>query len=336
MEENFESWNESTSLPDLEAELKKIRKSLRKRNFLIVLTSLVLAAVICFAAVRFAVPALEKRYWDPNTQTYCEFTNDLSLALAAYSELFAPSQIVDHAYGTRTGFATYSLSIQQWGYATRNDRQSATGTLEKGNMTLPDSFWNYCAINTFERACYPAYYNDEEFHRNAREDLERLPDYIIVEAAVSFPEDKSMEEIAQLQESLEEGFLEWVAVRTCGMEEQMYPLMGMKPYVGGLILEEMNEHYPYFDIKLNEDPEYFDDHFKALLQFSLDQQSAGTSIDRVNYLGRNQYEEALSYVEENGVYSYGAYIIAPASELLQLLDSGEASQIWTQNAWIDF
>lgn len=336
MEENFENWNETAPLPDLEAELKKIRRNLRKRNILIVLTSLVLAVAVCFMAVRFAIPALEKRYWDPNAQTYCEFTNDLSLALVAYSELFAPSQVVDHAYGTRTGFATYSIYISQWGLATQNDRQSDTATLEKGQLSLPAGFWEYCAINSFERAGYPAYYNDESFHANARADLERLPDYILVEAAVSFPEDKSMTQIAQLQESLEEGFLEWVAVRTYSMDHQLYPLMGIKPYVGGLILEEMNEHYPYFDIKLNEDPEYFDDHFKSLLQFSLDQLESGTGIDRVNYAERNQYEEALAYVEENGVYSYGAYIIAPASELLELLDNGTASQIWAQNAWIDF
>lgn len=334
MEEMFENWDAPSCLPDMDKELKAMRANLRRRTWKIILTSVVLVIAILFAAVRYVIPALEKQYWDPNTQTYCKYTNDLTLALAAYSELFTPFQIIDHAYGTRTGFATYSVSIHQWDYA-HNSLQGFTASLKQGDLTFPAGFWNYCPANVFERAGYPVYENDAEFHRNVREDLERLPDYILVEAAVSFPEDKSMEDIARLQEALDEGFLEWVAVRTCSMDTQMYPLMGMKPYAGGLILDEANEYYPYFDIKLNDDPEYFDEHFKALLQFSLDHLTSGTSIDRVDDAERYQYEEALAYVEENDVYSYGAYIIAPASELLALLDSGDASQIWPREAWID-
>ena len=65
-----QNWENTPSLAENEKELRKIRRNLRKRNALLVLTSLILAAVLLFAAVRYAVPALESLYWDPRTVSY--------------------------------------------------------------------------------------------------------------------------------------------------------------------------------------------------------------------------------------------------------------------------
>lgn len=70
--ENFEniSWENPPSPAECKKELKKIRGSLRKRNSLIVLTSLVLAAALLFGTVQYGIPALESRYWDPRTVSF--------------------------------------------------------------------------------------------------------------------------------------------------------------------------------------------------------------------------------------------------------------------------
>lgn len=334
MDENFESWN--ASLPDMEEELKAIRKNLQKRNRKIVLTSLVLAAVIFIGTFQFALPALEQQYPNPDRLTICKTAPDMALAVTAYSELFTPSQMVDYVHSTRTGFASYTLSFRVREYADPYDAQYLTATLNKGELTFPTQFWNYCSVNIFDRACYPYYPMSEDFIRSTREDLERLPDYILVEAAVSFSEDLSMESIDDLQESLDKGYIEWVGIRICEEDRQKYPLCGIKPYGGGIVMEDINDVYPYFDIKVQCDPEYFDDHFKTLLQFSLDQCREESYLNIHPQVDASYYEEILSYVEDSGVCSYGAYIVAPAGELLALMDNGIASQIWPQNAWIDF
>lgn len=144
-----------------------------------------------------------------------------------------------------------------------------------------------------------------------------------------------MEELIALQESLADGSIQWAGIRVCGMQEQMYPLCGMKPYATGIIQDFMNENYPYFDIKLEQaDASQLESHFKSLLQFSLDQQQAGTGIDAINTMADSYYTRALEYVETNGIYSYGCYISGPASLFLELLDSGTASQVWIENALI--
>lgn len=337
MDEIFENWNETTPLPDMDVELKKIRKELRKRNLRIVVTCLLLGAALLIGAVKLAIPALEKQYWDPNKRTFNKYSSDLTITMAAYAELFSPSQTISNVYATRTGFASYSLSVQQWHTKDQGDLSYQVASIDKGQLVFPQGFWEMCSANIFERACYPEYDMGDEFNRNTREDISVLPDYIYLQAAVSFTEDMNMEQILELSESLDEGYLEWVAIRTCDTDEQMYPLCGMKPTASGVVWDSVNEYYPYFDIKAEEETgELFEKHFMSLLQFSIDQLEAGKGIEATNYMDISYYQRALDYVEEKGVYSYGAFIVAPARELMELMDSGIASQIWTQDAWIDF
>lgn len=339
MNENFEYWQEPDTAQAAEAELKKIRQTIRRRNVLIILICLLLVGAIALGTVKILIPALEARYPNPGKPTICKTIPDLALTLTAYSELFSPTQMIEYVYSTRTDFATYAVTLRNRGFADPYNTQGSqyfTTTMEKGKLTFAPQFWQHCSVNIFERACYPTYDMGEEFDKRTRENLQRLPDYILVEAAVSFTEDLSMEQIAQLQESLEDGFLEWIGIRSCPPDRQQYPLCGIKPYVGGILLSDANEIYPYFDIKSEEYPESFDDHFKTLLQFTLDRYNDGTALEILPQRSEDYYESILAYVEENGVYSYGAYIIAPAAELLELMDNGTASQIWPQNAWIDF
>ena len=107
--ENLDSmnWENLPSPADYQKELKKIRKSLRKRNAFIVLTSLVLAAVLLLGTVQYAIPALERRYWDPRTVSYgTERGTDLDMVLAAYSDLFCPTTLFQGTQVSHTGFAS--------------------------------------------------------------------------------------------------------------------------------------------------------------------------------------------------------------------------------------
>lgn len=328
-------WESTLLLDTSQTELKQMRKALRRRNLLIVLTSLLLAAALCLGILRFAVPAWEARYWDPNTQTLTKYGSDLTLTMDAYSELFSPTQTVHQVNATRTGFAAYSLSVAQWHVRDRGDISYLSANLEKDTLSFSAGFWEYAPANVFVQACYPEYDMGDEFDRQTRERLTGLPDYIWITAAVSFEQDLSMEELIAMNSSLEAGNIEWLGIRICSMDEQMYPLCGMKPFSGGIVWELMDDTYPSFHIANMGDPEELEAHFMSLLQFSLDRQKAGRGIDVPNGLsGAYYYERALQYVQDNGVYAYGCYLSAPASVFLTLMDSGIASQVWIEDAWI--
>ena len=110
----------------------------------------------------------------------------------------------------------------------------------------------------------------------------------------------------------------------------------MKPYMGGAVLNELNEFYPCFDIKtLDVTAENFEAHFKTLLKFSQDQVDAGRGIPAGPSRYEQYYADVLNYVEEIGIMTYGCYVVCDAGQLLELLDNGTASQIWPVDAWID-
>lgn len=322
------------TVPD--GDIRMVRKSLRRRSTLTVLTSLVLAAAVLVGTVYLGIPAAEKLYWDPDVNTLnIEYTNDLELTMIAYSELFSPSQTVSGVIPERTGFASYSLTVQLWENYGLSDTNFRSATLKRGKLEFPLGFWEYNSANIFERASYPVYEHSTFFHENVRGNLEPLPEYVQVRAAVSFPEDLDMEQLLAFKDSLEGGYIKWVGIRNAPEDQQCYPLCGMKPFMGGKLFDQVNEYYPCFDIKAMETTaENLETHFKALLQFSLDQHSSGTGIDVGMNLYANYYEGVLNYVEENGVMTYGCYLVASPQQLLELLDSGTVSQVWPIDAWI--
>lgn len=330
-------WEEETliSAAPME-EMKQVRKNLRRRNVLIVLTSLVLVAALLLTTVYIGIPAAESRYWDPAQNsygmTYCE---DLELMLAAYTELFCPDVNLVSVTSDRTGFARYDITIQYWDANRGGDSRYAFGTINKGVLDIPQGVLRHCYINIFDRATSPFYPAPKNWKKIVTEKLEQLPEYITVTVAVSFPEDKSMKELLTFRDSLENGSIGWAGIRTAPDTEQLLPLCGMNPFSGGVVRSEINDHYPSFDLTTDSiTPENLATHFQSLLRFSADQVAAGTGIDEKYTIHESYYTQALEYVTENGVYSYGCYVSASPAAILALIESDAVSQVWIEDIWI--
>lgn len=318
-------------------ELKNLRQTLQRRERKTLFRSVLAVAVLMLVLFCAVIPGLEYLLWNPERNTYdIEFTNDLDLTLLAYSELFSPSQMVWHAHPEHTGLGTYTLSVSMYEDFDPSVNQYNTAVLRRGQLEFPQGFWRYLSVNHFDRASYPEYPLSKFTQQYYREKLEALPDYVLVRAAVSFPKDLTMEELIAFSRTLEEANIEWVGIRNAPADQQALPLCGMKPYMGGAIFTEMNAHYPCFDIKtLDVTAEHFENHFKTLLRFSQDQVDAGRGIPAGTNLYQNYYADVLTFVEENGVMTYGCYVVCSADQLLELLDNGTASTILPVDAWID-
>ena len=330
-------WEEEAIIPAGSVEeMKQVRKSLRKRNVLIVLTSLVLVAALALATVFAGIPAAESRYWDPAQNSYgMTHYNDLELMLAAYAELFCPDVNLIGATSDKTGFAKYDITLQYWDANKGGDSRYVFGTIDKGVLDIPQGVLRHCSVNIFDRATYPFYPAGENWKENVTKKLEQLPEYVTVTAAVSFPEDKSMEELLEFRSSLERGYVGWVGIRTAPESEQLLPLCGMNPFVGGVIRTKINDYYPCFDLKQGYcTPESLSAHFQSLLQLSADQVRAGTGIDERYTIHESFYTQVLKYVAENGVYSYGCYVCASPAAILKLIESGAVSSVNIEDIWI--
>lgn len=330
-------WEEKAVIPAAPMEeMKRVRKNLRRRNTLIVLTSLVLVAALLLGTVYIGIPAVEHLYWNPAQNSYgMTYCDDLELMLAAYTEMFCPDVNIVSVTSDRTGFARYDITIQYWDANRGGDSLYAFGMIDKGILDIPQGVLRHCPINIFDRATYPFYPASENWKKNVTEKLEQLPEYITVTAAISFAEDKSMEELLAFGDSLQNGSIGWVGIRTAPETEQFLPLCGMNPFRGGVVRSEINEHYPCFDLTAESvTPENLTAHFHALLQFSADQSAAGTGIDERYTIHESYYTQALEYVSENGIYSYGCYVSASPAAILALIESGAVSSVHIEDIWI--
>lgn len=325
-------WETAEIIEAPQEDMKKVRKNLRRRSTATVLTCFILAAALILGAL-----GVEKLFWDPEVNTHnIEYTNDLALTLIAYSELFSPSQIVTGFVPERTGFASYTLSVQMWENHNMMDINYRTGSLKFNQLEFPSGFWDYESATVFARSSYPVYTMSENQMQHTRENLERLPEYVLIRGRVSFPEDLTMEQLLEFRDSLGEGYIGWVGIRNAPEDRQCYPLCGMKPFMGGIVWDQVNEYYPYFDLKSTEtSAENLETHFKSLLQLSLDQYNSGKGINVGWNMYDNYYEGVLDYVEENGIMTYGCYVVGSPQLFLELLDNCTASQIWIESAWID-
>ncbi|MBR6801084.1 MAG: anti sigma factor C-terminal domain-containing protein [Eubacteriaceae bacterium] len=324
-------------------ELKNVKTKIKRNNLLIVLTSIIAFAAI-YTIGKFAViPFLESRYWSPAENTFdLEYVEDIDLAVSAYSEMFSYNRYIGNIYYEKTGFAKYEIAIQH-GNASTGDIQTFYATSDKGELDIKHEFWGITPANAFANACWPEYPLDEENKQRNYDNLSALPDFITVTAAVSFNEDMDMSEVISLHNDIREddGHIIWIGIRNCAPYEQRYPLFGIAPFIGGYIRDEINELYPYFDVKWVKDEdmtsEILKTHTNSILSLCIDLHEKGlpdafvTGNTELPYL-----EDIRGYLNENGIYSYGCYITAPAKVFIELIDSGVASQVRPEDAYIKF
>ena len=347
------SWDQP--LPDAEppqAEMKKMRGKLRRRSILLVVTSIILVAALLVAAAPMLArqqseainskieenqqnqAALDAQYWDPRQASYCEDVTDLELALMAHTELFCPGMELRSVTVSHVGLGIYTLSIHSQ-KSPKAENYYFSGAVTEGTLSICDGYYD-CRLpaNAIAGAMYPYYPMSDAAIESTRENLAALPAYVKVRAAVSFPDDISMEELIDFSET--DGLLVlWSGIRVNEEGQQMLPC-GMDPFSGGLVVTGINDTYPAFCINGEAGTaENLIQHFKSLLRYSADQVENGTGIEARTDNGKSYYETALDYVEENGVKSYGCVVSASPQVLIALLDARIITQIYPMEAWID-
>lgn len=326
-------------------EYKKVRKSIGKRNMVLVITSMLLVFLFLLTLVTFVGPVVEKHYWDPSVATYSEEFTDFEFMLKCFSELFVPNQTVYSAKTAKTGFATYDLSVSfaQWRDRYRLDHYN--GNLIRGELKLPEGIWEYPEIWNFKLDNTDA---GSGYFNTAGKALQNLPEYVMVRAYVTFPEDLNMEEVMAIfrrvgSSKLENpGILNWIGIRAQADGADIYPLCGMKPfwsYDHGS-LGNINETYPFLSVWDAQRPvassEAISEHFLSLLRYSIDQAEQGTGIFPESDLGDVYYRTVLDYIMKNGIYSYGCSITATPQQFLELMEDGTVSAVSIQDVWLTF
>lgn len=315
-----------------ENEVKQIQKSIRNRNWKIVCVSVLLAAAVLLVSVFGIIPAVEKLYWNADEFSYGQ-RSDLEGTLYAYTQLFNPAHDTASLYYRHTGFASYDLELR---LLSRTGRESLSigGTLYRNKLSM-DQFFEDTSVegHMFWRHCLPFNEPEQWITDAVRSQLEELPDYIQLEANLSFREDITMEELMAFKDKYPMMRITWVAIRVTEPGTEWTALCGMSPFNGGSVFDDMYKDYPYFNIADVHDAGQAEQHFEALLQYSADQVEMGRGIAR--YDDWDIYQNALDYVAENGVMSYGVVVIATPELLLEVMDDEQVILVEPIDGWID-
>ncbi len=316
------------------SEIRKIQKTIRRRNWKIISVSVILAVVLLLGSVFGIVPMVERLYWNPDEITYRDGT-DLEITLQAYTELFSPGYRITGIAHHRTGFASYDLEILLDTTA-QSERLFVGGTLERNTLNLDEAFLfpegkNY-PLGRDENGMSP-YPSEIEA---LRKQLGELPDYVRLEATVTFPEDLSMEELVKfygkcaMDPILNPMQITWVGVRT---GESGVPFCGMSIWGSVRVYNLVDLEYRCFSGAAAMNQESLEHHFKSLLRYSADQVEKGRGI--VPHGHEGLYDEILDYVEENGVKACGVVVTATPQSLLKLMDSDQVHEIRLVDGWIN-
>jgi len=275
---------------------------------------------------------LERLYWNADEFSYGQ-RSDLEAALYAYTELFNPGYTTSKVNYRHIGFASYDLEIQLFS-RTGQESRSVGGSLTRNRLAVDDFINNRTsAQNGFLRKRLPFSQPDQALTDSVRAQLEELPEYIRVEASLSFREDITMEELVAFKEEYPYMWITWIAIRATDPTTEWTPLCGMSPFnYSSSVFDGMYRDYPYFNPANVHDAGQAEQHFKALLQYSADLVDKGRGI--APYDDWNIYRNALDYVEENGVLSYGVVVMATPELLLEVMNNELIAFVDITDAWI--
>ena len=298
------------SMDESRAEVAKIKRTMKRRTWMTIITAVVIMCVIIFGG-EWIKGQMNSLWLDPNEQTYGEFYSDFAVTMHVLSELYTPGVRVEFVHVENTGVGEYRLQLQQWDYFDWESRYTF-GKMERGEIQMDANVLPLSSMNIFYLGDIAN--SSEELGQKQAELAEEygdMADYIKLEAAISFNKDASMEELQEFMGRYDL-FTYWVGVRAGDPEEQILPLVGFDPTGSGVIYEKMDVLYPGFHID-NWTAEDFSGHFLALLRYAVDNKEIMWQM-----VYSPDLEEILAYVEEHGVKTYGVYASVSPEELIEL------------------
>lgn len=170
--------------------------------------------------------------------------------------------------------------------------------------------------------------------------LNELNPLAYISMSIVFNEDLNMEEFSNMNLEYDGIKFKWVGIRTVTpdtrwSENQPMHLIGFNPSSNDEASSNLRPNpkkYPFFYIEDFWDsslftekgpqeamPEVYETHFKSRIQYLRGQEEFVEIFD-YNYLKTDFYDDALKYIDENGVKTYGVLVYGTAREFLESID----------------
>lgn len=318
------SWEE----PPAEApagEFRQVKRSLRKRSAVLVLTCLVLSAALLLGVLKIGIPMAERRYFDPTRATWSEEKTDFEIAMECYYTLFSFRRLFTGVEPAQdTGFASWTLDLS---YVDGNEDGKTvyrTASVEKNDIHFARDSLSFVSPELFSTPyVYPA---NPSFSDVIREyvsfTLEAAQPHEKVIAAITFSEDLTAQELMELSRQFD-GLFYWAGVRVNDGLPRTQPLIGVQLAQGR---DDCGVNAAYPDLECGFPTEYtLESHFRSLVTYCRDYQKNTIDIGIVE--DPEYFDKVLSYLDENGMHFYGCFASGDPEAFLWLAENGYISDL---------
>lgn len=338
-------------------ETKKVQKVVNRRLGKVVITS-VLAVIVLYVGIFYGVSGIvDKIYYDPTAVTQSEEQQfqspDFSYDMKAYISLNMPGHsIYSFTSQQPKGFGDYEVSYSLWDLFTEKDDRHFID-LSRGRLThaiggIFSTENRFRIWEGFEKIEFPfpkdatedaIALRDEDTERKNEETLRYLNELnplSYISMSIVFDEDINMEEFHHMKREYPTLDFKWVGVRTTEpdtrwSETQPMHLVGFNPNFTDEASSNQRpdpEKYPLFNLadmrgelnlSENDFPEAYETHFRSRLSYLRNRKEFVEIFDYNSYKV-DFYDDALEYIDEHGVKTYGVLVFGTAEEFLEHMD----------------
>ncbi len=335
-------------------EIENVKKTMNSKFRKIIVSSVAIVLAVLMLVFYVVSPLVGKMYYNPSLVSQGEHHKDLYFDMRVFTELSIPGYAYVNGMAGDLGFGKYDIYMVQKNLFTKVNENSIGHIIRGKRIGMYEDF--------FMRSFY--FYNDFGSSRQMEADIEEFTDMTYKRTIndlkttsktayaslfVSFENDISLESFELMRRdylSYSQGGLDfkWVGIRIDNESQINDQRIGFNPNLndGSTTSDRPDpEKYPYLSLI-----DYMDDsilmekfgtyegylangyeiHFKSMLKYLINSPEF-TQMLFYSKSKTEDYQNALNYVEENGVNTYGALVYGTVEELLVFIENENINNV---------
>lgn len=326
-----------------------IKNRVNKKLAKVVVISVITVFLILFSVFYVISPIVSSFYYNPSQSSVSGGHQDLYFDLKVITELNLPGYAIGGGVISESlGFGTHMISFERKDVFSRETIY--INTKIRRDMKV-ENFYEIFPKNYLEfYSLMPTSYENkvnEELKNNTITYIKALNPVSYISAYIVFAKDLTLKEFNTLQEKYNNKVtFSWVGVRSEEANKGLTYLTGFNPnYNDGSVSSDSADKnkYPYLQLVdwVTDENNYnkhdmvqaYTKHYISLLTYMKERERAVKVLD-INGCKSDYYKNALEYVENNGISTYGGLVRVEAKDLLEFLKNEKVKEVGIKNVLV--
>lgn len=345
LSESYDIDFEKDNQEDINKETATVKKSVNKKLRKVILSSVVIVFSIIFIIFYIISPVINSFYYNPSAKTMGKYQEDIYYDLIAFTELNLPGYGLLEAASEKLGFGDYNIYFHRINLFTGEEKdinEKIKKNIRAGSFTdfYTTDYFRFDSIRTSNKDKYFI----EEQNKKVINHIRKLNSVSYISAYVIFKNDLDMKELYDLVEKYNNKIsFKWAGVRTGNPDKPINYLSGFNPNLSdSSVTTDIADKSKYPFLQLGDCmtsgyrdstsiiPAAYSAHYTSLLMYMSDRQKAVKALD-ISTAKTDYYKNALSYVQKNGIRTYGVLVYCEARDLLEFINDEKLSSIEIDN-----